>query len=423
MPVLALGLSHRRADVGLLERLAVADDDLPKAYGRLADLEGIREAVVLSTCNRIEVYAEVTGYHAGFQDLRTFLAESSGMEPDEFAEPLYALYEDEAVEHLFGVAAGIDSMIVGEPQILSQVRHAYRRADAESAAGAVLSDLFRRAARFGRRAREETEIGASPLAFVQAGLALAEEALGSLAGRHALVVGAGQMGELALEALRARGIGEAHVLNRTPERAERLAVRHGARARSLTDLAAALASADVVVSSTGAAEQVVLAADVREAMAGRDDRPLFLLDLAVPRDVDPAVDAIAGVSLADIDALRAVVVDERELEEIGKVRALVHEEVRRLAERRRIARLAPLLQALQERGETIRRGELARFRSRLAGLDPEAFEAVEALTRGIVAKLLHDPMVRVKDLSAGGDSHARLLADLFGIEPGAGAGS
>jgi glutamyl-tRNA reductase len=416
MPVLALGVSHRRASVELLERLTLTDDDLPKAYGRLADLPGVRESVVLSTCNRVEVYAEVTGYHAGFQDLRTFLAESGGLDADEFAEPLYAHYEDEAAEHLFGVAAGIDSMVIGEPQILSQVRHALRRADAEGGGGPVLADLFRRSVRFGRRARAETEIGKSPAAFVDAGLRLAEAAIGSLRGKHAVVVGAGQMGGLALEALRARGVAEAHVLNRTPERAERLAARHGARVRALRDLADAIAGADVVVSSTGAPEVVLEAADVRAAMAGRDDRPMFLLDLAVPRDVAPAAGNVPGVSVADIDALRARVVNDDELREIAKVRALIQEEVRRLAERRRVARLAPLLEALQARGERVRAGELARAAAKLSSLDAVEREAVEALTRSIVAKLLHDPMVRVKDLSAGGDSHARLLAELFGID-------
>ena len=416
MPVLALGVSHRRASVELLERLAVSDDDLAKAYRRLADLPAVREAVVLSTCNRVEVYAEVGGYHAGFQDLKTFLAETSGLEPDAFGEPLYAQYEDDAVEHLFGVAAGIDSMIVGEPQILSQVRHALRRADAEGGSGPVLADLFRRAVRFGRRAREQTEIGKSPTAFVEAGMDLAERALGGLSGRVGVVVGAGQMSALAIEVLRARGVADVHVVNRTPERAERLAARTGTRARSLGQLAEALAAADVVVSSTGAAEQVVEAADVRAATARRDGRPMFLLDLAVPRDVDPAAARVPGVSLADIDALRATVVDERELEEIAQVRALIHEEVRRLAEHRRVARLSPLLRALQERGERVRVAELTRLASRLATLDPAEREAVEALTRGIVAKLLHDPIVRVKDLSAGGDSHARLLAELFGID-------
>jgi glutamyl-tRNA reductase len=364
----------------------------------------------------VEVYAEVTGYHAGFQDLKTFFAESSALEPDAFAEPLYAHYEDDAVEHLFGVSAGIDSMVIGEPQILSQVRHALKRADAEGGSGAVLDDLFRRAVRFGRRAREETATGASPTAFVEAGLEVAEQTVGSLAGRTAVVVGAGQMAALAMDVLRGRGAGEVHVVNRTPEKAERLAARHGARVRSLAQLAEALVAADLVVCSTGASEQVIDAADVRAAMGSRPERPMFLLDLAVPRDVDPAAAELEHVSVADIDALRAIVVDDRELEEIAQVRALIHDEVRRLAERRRVARLAPLLQALQERGERIRTSELERLGARLASLEPAEREAIEALTKGIVAKLLHEPIVRVKDLSAAGDSHARLLAELFGID-------
>jgi glutamyl-tRNA reductase len=217
MAILALGVSHRSAGVGLLERLSFADDDLSKAYRRASDDGGLREAVVLSTCNRVELYAAVDTYHAGFLSLKRLLCETRGVDPDELAEPLYSHYEEAAAEHLFTVAAGLDSMVLGEPQILSQVRAAQRRAVEEGAAGATLTALFHAAARAGRRVRSETGVGAAPDAFVDAGASLAEATVGGLAGRRAVVIGAGHMAALAAKHLRARGA--------EPER------RPGARAR------------------------------------------------------------------------------------------------------------------------------------------------------------------------------------------------
>src|ERR671918_909178 len=219
MPVLSLGVSHRQAPVELLERLAIPEEAEPKAYRRLEGLGSVRESVVLSTCNRVEVYAEVALYHQGFQDLKRFMSEATDVPVEEFVEPLYSHYEDDAAEHLFAVAAGLDSMVLGEPQILAQVRAAFRRADAEGAAGPALADLFRRAVRAGRRVRAETAIGASPAAFVEAGAELAAEHLEGLPGRSVLVIGAGDMGALAVRALGDRGVGEVVVLSRRAHRA------------------------------------------------------------------------------------------------------------------------------------------------------------------------------------------------------------
>src|SRR6266508_3510666 len=223
MPVLALGVSYRHASVDRLERLAFAEDDLPKAYQRVFSLDSVTEGVILSTCNRVEVYAEVTGYHPGFQDLKRFLSESREVPVDELAEPLYAHYEEEAAEHLFSVAAGIDSMVLGEPQILSQVRQAFLWAEEEGATGPILSALFRGAIRTGRRARAETAIGASPAAFVEAGARVAAETLGGLGGRSVAMVGAGGMAALAAQFLRGQGLSRLRILNRSVDRAERLA--------------------------------------------------------------------------------------------------------------------------------------------------------------------------------------------------------
>jgi glutamyl-tRNA reductase len=421
MPILALGVSYRRAPVELLERLAFSSDEYPKAYRLLLEMEAVREGVILSTCNRAEVHAEVTAYHSGFLDLKRFLMRSREVGEADLAEPLYSHYEDDAAEHLFSVASGIDSMVVGEPQILSQVRGAIRRAVAEGAAGPSLSALFHSAVRTGRRARAETAIGASPGAFVEAGIGLGEKALGDLSRLSALVVGAGGMAALAARHLRERGVRQLRILNRSVERARRLAALTGGEGGGLDRLAAALARADLVVSSTGAAGTVIGAAAVRAAMARRAES-MFLLDLAVPRDVEPAAAEVPGVHLADIDDLRQALPGHgtgREMAaEIDAVHAIVIEEVRRFGERRRAARLAPLIQALRAHADQIKDAELARMASRLAGLAPREREAVEALAAGIVAKILHRPIVKLKELSApsAGDAPARVLADLFGID-------
>ena len=419
MPILAIGISHRRAPVELIERLAFAEEELPKAYRRALDDEAIGEAVILSTCNRVEVYGSVTAYHAGFLALKRLLCEPHGVDPIEVSEPLYSHFEDDACRHLFAVAAGLDSMVTGEPQILSQVRQAHRRASGEGATGPGVTALFHAAARAGRRVRAETGLGAAPDAFVRAGLGLADEDIGGLEGKRAVVIGAGQMAALAVKQLRHRGVGSVRVLNRSPERARVIAQRSDAEHGDLSELSEAIRHADVVISATGATGLLIHASTVREAMAGRTN-PMFIFDMAVPRDVEPSVSGIEGVRLVDIDGLRASVAqgDAGLAEEVAGAERIVDEEVRRFAVRKRSERLAPLIRALRERGESVLASELGRFRSDLSELTPDEREAVEAMARGIVSKLLHDPIVRLKDLSGPGNdtTYAKVLAELFGIE-------
>jgi glutamyl-tRNA reductase len=418
MAILALGISHRRATVELLERLAFADEDLTKAYRRAADDPAIEEAVVLSTCNRVEVYAAVPAYHAGFQALRLLLAEARGVPAEELAEPLYSHYEEEAAGHLLSVASGLDSMVLGEPQILAQVREAHRRAEAEHATGPTLTALFHAAARTGRRVRTETNLGAAPDAFIDAGADLADAALGGLEGRTSVVVGAGYMAALAATHLRRRRVGTVRVLNRSVERARTLAERTGAEPGDLGELPESLVNADLVVSATGAAGLVLHAETARRAMEGRE-RPMFVLDIAVPRDVEPSVGDVPGVRLVDLAGLRETL-DARAAEaalDVERARELVAEELHRFTVRRRSERLAPLIHALLERGDVVVSAELERFRSDLVSLTPDEREAVEALARGVVAKLLHEPIVRLKELNAPGtkDVYAKLLAELFDV--------
>jgi glutamyl-tRNA reductase len=417
MAVLALGVSFRRAPIDLLERLAFTDGDLVKAYRHARELDGIEEAVVLSTCNRVEVYGSVTSYHAGFLALKRLLTEPRGVVEEELADGLYAHWERDAVEHLFSVAGGLDSMVLGETQIQSQVREALRVADSEELAGTHLKGLFHAATRAGRRIRQETSLGAAPDAFVGRGASLAEEVLGSLAGRSVVVIGAGTMASLTVKHLRQRGVGPVRILNRSLPHARALAERTHADHADLDALPTVLRDADLVVSATGATG-VVLPADVVRAARPTAATPLVLLDLAVPRDVEPEAGSLPGVTLIDVDALRdrgGAVEDDA----IAQAREIVSEEVRRFVVRRRGDELAPLIRALRHRGDAVLQGELERHAGRLRDLTPDERAAVEALARGIAAKLLHDPIVALKERTepGSGRTHAKLLAELLGLDP------
>ena len=421
MAILTLGISFRRAPIELLERLSFSDDDLAKGYRHALDMDAVEEAVILSTCNRVEIYANVPSYHAGFLALKRVLTETRGVAPEELAEPLYSHWEQDAADHVFAVASGLDSMVIGETQIHAQVREALRMAETEGGSGPALRSLFHAAGRAGRRARNETSLGAAPDAYVALGADLAEEALGDLRGRDVVVVGAGQMAALATNHLRDRGVGSIRVLNRSLERARALAERTGDAYAGLDRLPAAIAAADLVVSATGAAETVIDAGMVRTALTPARATPLVLLDLAVPRDVEPVVEALDGVRLIDIRAIREQLMarGDTTTTEIARAREIVAEEVRRWVVRRRSDALAPLIRAVRARGEEVVHGELARQAGRLSDLTPEEREAVEALARGVAAKLLHDPIVELKERSDPGadDLHAKLLVELLRLDP------
>lgn len=420
MSVLVVGLNYRGVPLDLLERFAFDQASLPKGLRQLLDHEAVHEGVILSTCNRTEVYALVGGFHSGVAALRQFLGEFHHVAPEEFADRVYALYEEDAVRHLFGVASGIDSMVVGEPQILAQVREAFRVAGEESACGPVLSALFRQGIRVGRRARSETGIARSAATFAMAGATLAREALGELRGRTVLIVGAGKMSDLAARTLVREGV-RVLVANRTAGRAEAVAVRIGGEAVSMADLGGALAHADAVLASTGSAEPVITRDMVAAAMEQRPDRRLVLLDLAVPRDVEPLAGTVDNVTLRDLDDLRdAVAPGAEQMRELERVRGIVAEEVPKFIAWQRAHHLAPLIAALQERADSVRIAELRRAAARLGDLTDEQRETIDKLTRALVSKLLHGPVTSVKR-SAGstdGEALARALRELFSLPEG-----
>ena len=420
MSLLVVGLNHRTVPVALLERLAVAPEALPKALQALMRREHLAEAVLLSTCNRTEVYAHATLFHPAMQDVRDFLADTSGVDPDEFSDLLYAYHDDAAVSHLFSVAAGLDSMIIGEGEILGQVREAWQLAERESASGPLLGRTFRHAIEVGKRARTETGIGRHAVSVSSAAVSLATHRLGSLDDRRVLVLGAGAMGEGMVLALAGAGVREIVIANRTMSRAEELASRVDGRVIPFDTITEALVDCDVVLVSTGAADVLVERSEVERVMTSRDGRALLVVDIGVPRNIDPGAGEVFGVTLLDIDDLRAYgeLSLEQRRQEIGKVRDLLAEELDRHRVDRSAREVAPLVTAMRAHAEDIRLGELERSRARLAALPQEQRDAVEALTQALVNKLLHEPTVRLKDAagSARGALYADALVELFGLQ-------
>jgi len=416
-----VGLNHRTVPLPVLERVTVPAALVPKALRDLAGREYLAEVAVLSTCNRTEVYALCTKFHPGVADATEFLAEQAGMGSADLAEHVYSYYDEAAVAHLFGVAAGVDSVILGEGQILGQVRDALRVAEEEGTAQQGLARIFRHAIEVGKRSRAETGIGRGAVSLSSAAVALAAERLGSLVERRVLVLGAGEMGEGIARSLAGSGVAEVAVAGRGTERSTELATRVGGRAIPIEHLPQALVAADLVLTSTGAVEVVITQEEAEVAMQRRFGRPLLIVDIAVPRDVDPGVADVPGVTLLDMDDLKAFAESsmDRRRREVARVRRIISAELERLRAGRTAREVAPLVSALRSRGEDIRLAELERFRSKLDAVDPRTAEAIEALTRGIVAKLLHEPTVRVKDAagSGRGELYADVLSALFGLDP------
>ncbi|MPZ86637.1 MAG: glutamyl-tRNA reductase [Nitriliruptorales bacterium] len=416
MSVLVLGLNYRTAPVGLLERVAIPSEQVPKALLSLVQRAHVTEAVVLSTCNRVELYTNVNRYHGGMADLRDFFLEWGGLVPEDLASLTYDYFDDRAAAHLFAVASGLDSMVVGERQIALQVKQAFIRAQAEGSTGRVLSSLFRQALRVGKRTRAETGISAGAHSMVDVGLQAASRVLGPLDGRTVLVVGAGKMGGMA--ASRVHGNAERIVVaNRSAEKGERLALRVDGDVLDFADLSSGLRDADLVLCSTGSSSPIISHEAVAEAMVRRPERPLVLLDIAVPRDVDPGCSFVPGVTVLDVDAVHALTEGGATGAEAVKARLLVDQEAQRFAAWTRTVRVEPTIAALRARAEAVRGAEMERLSARLASLDDRQREAVESLTKGIVNTLLHDPSVRLKAIAdgRGGELHAATLRELFDL--------
>ncbi len=417
MSVLVVGISHRSAPVSLLEKVTVGIGAQPDVLTELRSAGPVGEAVVLSTCNRVEVYADTDGFHPGVDAVSDLLSRLSGVPLSTLKEHLYVHWEGQAVLHLFEVACGLDSMVVGESQILGQLRRAYATAR-DGGAGPTLHELFQKALKVGKRAHSETAIDNAGRSLVTVGLERAVAAVGPLAGRTVLVVGAGSMGALAGATLKRAGAGDIVVANRTAENAKRLAETLGGRGVGLDGLEQAFAEADVVVSSTGATGVVVPLDLVARAVESRGGRPLAILDLALPRDIDPSVRALHGVTLVDLEGLQEQLATTEAGADVEAAREIVTQEVGDFLAWQRAAKIAPTVVALRSRADEVVDAELARLTARLPDLDPAASAEVQATVRRVVDKLLHTPTVRVKELHEApeGLSYADALRELFGLD-------
>lgn len=418
MSIVVIGINHRTSPVDLLEKMTIADSAMPKALHNLSVRDDIREVVVLSTCNRTEVYAVAERFHGAYDDIRDFFCETSGLTSDEVTPHLFSQHDDAAISHLFEVAAGLDSAVLGEVEVIGQVRDAWERAMAEGVSRSSLNLLFRYALEVGKRARTETGISRSTASVSHAAVEMAHDILGTLEGKHVLVIGAGEMGEGVATALSREGAGSVAVINRTASRGEALADKVGARLSQFDNLEAEVAAADVIVSCTGSGSAVLTAPTVRTARVGVDT-PLLVVDIALPRDVESSVGDIDGVTLRDLDHLKewANRGMEKRAAEVDQVRSIVGEETERFVLEQAQRQAAPLISQLREAVDAIRTAEIERLSGRMADFTDEQRETVETITRGIVAKLLHNPSVSLREAagSAQGERLSAAVRDLFNL--------
>jgi len=435
--VLLFGVSHRSAPVSVLEQLAADESDQVKLVDSVLQSPLVTEAMILSTCNRVEVYAVVDAFHGGLSAIGQVLAEHSGMSTADLTRHAYVRYSEAAVEHLFAVTSGLDSAVVGEQQVLGQVRRAYATAEANRTVGRILHDLAQRALAVGKRVHSETAVGAAGASVVSVALHVAAERLyrpelgpsyTALTGRTATVIGAGSIGALTAAHLVRLGVAHINVVNRSLPRAQRLAQNlseQGASAQAMTldELPAAMASVDLVVSCTGAVRPVVTLADVHHALAAgqRDElgEPLVLCDLGMPRDIDPAVAGLPGVSVIDMDRIQREPSARAATADAAAARQIVAAEVAEYLASQRMAEVTPTVTALRQRAADVVETELLRLEHRLPGLDDAQRDEVGRTVRRVVDKLLHAPTVRIKQLAAapGGDAYAEALRELFELDP------
>ena len=404
-----IGVNHRTAPVEVRERFAIPEGRLSEALQCLCKQPGVSEGLIISTCNRVEFLAHAeNGTEA---DLRGFIRDYFGVEPQKVEKHLYEYRDDDAVRHVFRVASSLDSMIVGEPQILGQVKEAYTAARAVGAVNSHLDALVTRAFAVAKRVRSETQIGTSAVSVASVAVDLAKKIFGSLQGKIVYLVGAGKMSELAARHLMAHGAEQILVSNRTFEKASDMAEAFGGEAIPFEQLYDSVDKADIVISSTGAPHFIFRKEHGEAFLQKRKNRPMFLIDIAVPRDIDPKMNDLDGIFVYDIDDLQQVaslhIADRRK--EADRAEAIVTDEVRRFQERLKTLSVVPTIVSLQEHMENIRQAEIERGRGRLGRLSPEQEQAVDAITRGIINKVLHTPITTLK--TAAKDPEAGTLVD------------
>jgi glutamyl-tRNA reductase len=400
MHLLLLGVSHKTAPVDVRERLDFSSRDLGAAVEALATRASTAESVVLSTCNRSEVYVASDNPARARDEIIEFLGQYHSLPPDSFTPHLFSLSDEAAAKHLFRVAAGLDSLVVGEPQILGQVKGAFEMASGRRCTGPMLSKLFHWSFGVGKRVRTETALGEGAVSISFAAVALARKIFGRLDGRRVLVIGAGEISSLTAEHLRAQGVGEIAIASRTAAHAEALAASVGGRAAPWEEVPSLLATADIVVTATGSQRPILTRAHVEATTPRHRPDPLFIIDLAVPRDVEASVGEIEQVFLYNVDDLQTIVQENlsRRSREIAHAETIVAEELLKFATWQRSRGAVPTVVALRQRFDAIRRAELQRLDNKLGSLSPEARARVDEVTRLIVEKLLLDPTEQLKAL-------------------------
>jgi glutamyl-tRNA reductase len=420
--LLALGISHKTAPVALRERLALTDSEGERFVAELAGGDAVLEAVAISTCNRTEVYCVVTDPVAAESELLGKLARRAGIRPTELADAIYALRNCEVARHLFRVTSGLESMIVGEAEVQGQVKRAYETALAAGTTGPLTNRLFTAALQTGKRVRSETRIGEARVSVSTVAVSLAGEAVGDLRERNVLIIGAGETSELTARALCAQGVSTIFVANRRAHRALAMAQRFGGTVVSLDELPMRLIEADIVVSSTSSPHAIVGVDELAFVMRAREGRPLVLIDIAVPRDIEPGCTELDGVTLYDIDDLQAIVA--RNLSVRGSERegaeAVVEAEIQRFARWMGQLEVLPTIAALREHGANIVEQVMGENATRWESASPADLARVDAVARAVMQRLLHEPTIRLKGLEdAGGHGRLELLRELFGLEPAA----
>ena len=415
--ILVVGTNHKAAPIEVREKLALTSNQLERAYHLLTSY--VNQGVILSTCNRSEVYALVSDFKEGTQEVESLFSEWCSLSLNELSSYLYTYLQEDAVRHLFEVSSGLDSMILGDEQIQGQVRQALRAALAGGSLKHPLLRLFQQALRVGRQVRNEGEIGKYGASASRASVALAREVLGEVKACSVLIIGAGQAGRLTAKAMKDSNIQQLTIISRTSAKATALAERFNAKVAAFDQLTECLANSDIVVSSTGASGFILGFDEVKEAMQGRQHRPLLLIDIAVPRDIDPAVKGLENVSLYDIDDLEVVSVadaDEKQ-KELSKVEAIIDSEVAKFMEWWRALEVVPTIIALRGKAEDVRRKQVNENLDKMPELSEKERTRIEALTRAIVNKILHSPTVCLKDRN-GGQKYQSMVEELFALEDG-----
>ncbi|MGG3283974.1 glutamyl-tRNA reductase [Paenibacillus solani] len=420
MHIVVVGLNYRTAPVEVRERFTFSEDDMPKALEQLNSTKSVLEGVIVATCNRTEIYVVVDRLHMCGYFIRSFMEQWFGINREEFTQHLYIYEDEQAISHLFKVTCGLDSMVIGETQILGQVRNAFLTSQKHNGTGTWFNMLFKQAVTLGKRAHSETSIGESAVSVSYAAVELGKRIFGAFHDKKVMILGAGKMSELTVKHLYANGAAEVIVANRTLTRAEELARKFKGTPCTINEAIHSLNEVDIIISSTGSNEYVLNAERVKESMKKRPSRPLFMIDIAVPRDIDPAVGDLSNVFLYDIDDLEGIVETNMEMRrvEAAKIEVMIQEEMDAFHTWLKTLGVRPAIRALQEKSNAIHEETMESLFNKLPELDERQRKVIRRLTKSIVNQMMHDPINRIKEMTGGkqGGEALDYFSQIFALE-------